>query len=96
MKSFLKCLSLWLVVGLAGRTSAQSLDKTAEAAAKKLFDRKAIGVELELQGEYVGKHADKNIGVQVVARGEKSFHALVLEGGLPGDGWDGVFRAKTK
>lgn len=85
--------SIWMLglvaVLLPGETQAQTLDPAAEAATKKLFDEQAIGVELKLQGEYVSKDGAKPIGVQVVARGDKSFHALVLEGGLPGDGWDG-------
>ena len=74
---------------LTGVTRGETLDKAAEEAAKKLFDPQAIGGELRLQGEYVGIDGEKRIGVQVVARKDKSFHALVLEGGLPGDGWDG-------
>jgi len=89
MTKLLTTLALGLVAGLAAEAPAQPLDKTAEAAAKKLFDAQAIGVELKLQGEYVGKDGEKQVGTQVVARGDKSFHALVLEGGLPGDGWDG-------
>src|SRR5262245_8493538 len=88
MKNSINGLALWLVVGL-GATQAQTLDKAAEAAAKKLFDPTTIGVELRRQGEYVGEEKGKRVGVQVVARGNKSFHALVLNGGLPGDGWDG-------
>jgi hypothetical protein len=89
MKTLLTGLALGLVAVLAAEAPAQPLDKAGEAAAKKLFDAQTIGVELKLQGEYVGKDGEKQVGIQVVARGDKSFHALVLEGGLPGDGWDG-------
>lgn len=89
MKVLLPSLALCLVMVLPGETQAQALDKAAEAAAKKLFDAQAIGVELAFQGEYVGKDGENRVGAQVVARGDKSFHALILEGGLPGDGWDG-------
>lgn len=88
MRKLLFGLALGLVM-LTGKTSAQSPDKAAEAAAKNLFHPDLIGVELKMQGEYVGKDGEKRLGAQVVARGNKSFHALVLEGGLPGDGWDG-------
>jgi hypothetical protein len=81
--------ALSLLMALAGEAPSQPLNKADGAAAKKLFDAKAIGAEVGLQGEYVGKDGDTRIGVQVVARGGKSFHALVLEGGLPGDGWEG-------
>lgn len=89
MKTLLTGLALGLVAGLAADAPAQPLDKAGEAEAKKLFHAQTIGVELKLQGEYVGKDGEKQVGIQVVARGDKSFHALVLEGGLPGDGWDG-------
>lgn len=88
MKKSFTGLVLGLAV-LAGDAPAQPLDPAEQAAAKKLFDSQAIGVEAKLQGEYAGKAGDERVGVQVVARGDKSFHALVLDGGLPGDGWDG-------
>lgn len=89
MRNVVTSLALCLVVVWPGESPAQTLNKDAEAAAKKLFDAQSIGVELKLQGEYVGKDGEKLVGAQVVARGDKSFHALILEGGLPGDGWDG-------
>jgi hypothetical protein len=88
MKKLFFSLALSLIV-LSVNISAQVLDKDTEVATKKLFHPDLIGVELKLQGEYVGKDGEKQVGVQVVARGGKSFHALVFEGGLPGDGWDG-------
>ncbi len=89
MKSKFTSLALCLVVSWAAESMAQTLDPAAEAATKKLFDAHSIGVELKLQGEYTGKEGEKRVAVQVVARGDKSFHALMLEGGLPGDGWNG-------
>lgn len=89
MRTFFTSLALCLGIAWPAVARSQSLDSATEAATRKLFDVQAIGVELKLQGEYVGKDGGKSVGVQVVARGEKSFHALVLEGGLPGDGWDG-------
>jgi hypothetical protein len=89
MRTPLIKLTLCLAIMLAGEAHAQTPDKTEEAAAKKLFDAKAIGVELALQGEYVGRVGEKRVGAQIVARGNNAFHALILEGGLPGDGWDG-------
>ena len=88
MRNVFTSFALCLVISWSGESTAQTLDQATEAATKKLFDAQLIGVELTLQGEYVGKDGEKSVGAQVVARGEKSFHALVLEGGLPGDGWD--------
>lgn len=89
MRKFVTSFALCWVIVWPVVAPAQTLDPAAEAATRKLFDVQAIGVELKLQGEYVGQDGEKSVGAQVVARGEKSFHALILEGGLPGDGWDG-------
>ena len=82
-------LAVAVGVLLTAETRGQTLDKAAEEAAKKLFEPQAIGSALRLQGEYVGKDGERRVGVQVVARKDRCFHALLLEGGLPGDGWDG-------
>ena len=89
MRTLVTSLALCLVIAWPAVAPAQTLDSETEAVTRKLFDAQAIGVELKLQGEYVGKDGEKSVSAQVVMRGEKSFHALVLEGGLPGDGWDG-------
>lgn len=51
-----------------------------------------------LQGEYVGRYVvdgqSRYAGLQVVADGLGSFDAWLLEGGLPGAGWDGQGRTK--
>jgi hypothetical protein len=78
-----------LGIGLSVGANAESLDQAAEEAARKLFDPQLIGTALGLQGEYVGRDGDKPLAMQVVARKEGAFHALLFEGGLPGDGWEG-------
>lgn len=94
MKSYPLLLSLTLASLLPTlsphhATAAEPLDAASLEAAKRLFDPQSIGQELLLQGEYIGGDGPSRIGMQVVARGDRSFHALVLTGGLPGDGWDG-------
>src|SRR5690348_11453573 len=44
-----------------------------------------LPVDFKLQGEYAGD----GFGAQVIALGNSSFQAVILPGGLPGDGWDG-------
>ena len=50
----------------------------------------------QIQGEYVGRivHPELPIrsGLQVVATSATTFDAYLLDGGLPGDGWDGQGR----
>lgn len=77
------CFGLLIAGGVGGA------DDAVQDAARRLFDPELIGVESRLQGEYVGGLGGERVGVQVVARGDRKFHALVLAGGLPGDGWDG-------
>ena len=57
------------------------------------LDPKEAGVDYKIQGEYVGEVMTKDggmkkIAAQIVAMGKGTFRAVIMEGGLPGDGWD--------
>lgn len=52
-------------------------------------DDATIPADFKYQGEFVGDIAGTKTGAQVIALGNGAFQAVVLPGGLPGDGWDG-------
>jgi hypothetical protein len=80
---------LFMVIGLG--VLACSLPLAAQPKSKEVWtDPKdpTLPIDYLFQGEYVGDQ----VGVQVIALGEGQFQAVLLNGGLPGAGWDG----KTK
>src|SRR5207248_3650625 len=77
-----RCLCLAAVAGLAAPLAA------ADPKDKGVWidpHDPTLPVDFKIQGEYAGHH----MGAQVIALGKGTFQAVVLPGGLPGDGWDG-------
>lgn len=84
-------LNLFCTLVVSGLMVA--LTHAADDPKKKSFlDGNEAGPDFAVQGEYAGKLGDAGIGVQVIARGDGKFDAVVLPGGLPGAGWDGKAR----
>lgn len=82
------CGSLLGVLCLSVLTVSAQERKTA------FLDAKAAGPDFAIQGEYTGTAGDQKYGAQVIAKGDGKFDAILLPGGLPGDGWDGKTRIK--
>lgn len=58
-------------------------------------DPSDAGPDFAAQGEYVSSQGTK-CGADVVALGEGKFQVVLLQGGLPGDGYDGKSRNELK
>jgi hypothetical protein len=94
---YLGALSFCALVGFSLAEAAQDKkdtkkeEKKAQPKKNSTFtDPKDAGIDYVLQGEYIGKiQGGDKLAAQVIALGSGSFQAVVLPGGLPGEGWDG-------
>src|SRR5262245_35664900 len=80
----------WFAVVLAvgTQTAADTKDKKTEVKKKPNVwtDPADVPIDYQIQGEYANDK-DKT-AMQVVARGNGKFDVYILQGGLPGGGWD--------
>jgi hypothetical protein len=95
MHRFLCALMIASIAAAAGAVAQDGKD--AKKPVKKLpgtiLDPKEAGLTYEFQGEYVGTLQDGGkLGCQIIALSDDRFQAVLLPGGLPGDGWDGANR----
>jgi hypothetical protein len=88
---------LLCLFGLAMTASAVAQDGKDEERKRvktAYLNAEDAGPDFLVQGEYVGEIGDMKHGLQVIARGDGRFDAVLLKGGLPGAGWDGSAREK--
>ena len=86
-----RCLLAAVVVLSAFASVAAPQDKKAPDA---IVDPEKAGVAFTVQGEYEGVIGTAKHGLQIIALPGSKFDAFLLDGGLPGAGWDGKTRVK--
>lgn len=102
-KAILTSLALIWLGSLGSLTAAPP-----NARKYAITDLAKVDEDFAYQGEYVGRlyeprYGYVDVGLQVIARGNGNFDAVLYEGGLPGAGWDmekktnlsGVLRDRT-
>jgi hypothetical protein len=73
-----------LLIGF--QLTAVGQDKSKKKNPNVFTDAADAPIDYQIQGEYVG--SEEKIAAQVVARGNGKFDVYLLEGGLPGAGWN--------
>lgn len=88
-------ICVWTIVAGASVCELRGQD-----LAKGITDLNQVDPDYHIQGEYLGSipfgGCCQPVGLQVVARGEGQFEALIYRGGLPGNGFNGSPRLKLK
>lgn len=64
----------------------------AEDNERTILDPEKVTPDYHIQGEYTGEFDGETFGMQVIAKGDDKFSAVVYPGGLPGDGYYGYDR----
>jgi hypothetical protein len=82
--------ALFAVLGCASAALAVQNQDQAKLAVTDLVE---VDGDFAYQGEYLGAVSPygwgaENLGLQVIALGDGQFSAVLLQGGLPGAGWD--------
>lgn len=69
--------------------AAETPKKPAEPAKQTKVWTDAADSSLPIDFKQQGEYAGEGYGAQVIALGNGAFQAVILPGGLPGEGWDG-------
>ena len=88
-------IAVWLMAMVVAMTG---LPAFAQDLKKGITELSQVDHDYHIQGEYIGSipvaGCCRPMGLQVVAKGEGQFDALIYLGGLPGNGFDGSSRLK--